>query len=142
MKLNALKQNKKRRPFLIIGNFHNFLLQIDDLVTWSGNGELQGNDTIPEGPPCKGRKYPTAYWDQTRSEISSLEGKEDDQWFNPSTMDGTYLPNKYDGTCGNNVKFGFIVCAKGQDCDAKFGAYPFIAALGIHSLLYICCSVY
>merc|ERR1712018_299791 len=77
---------------------------------------LLNNDTIPQGPPCKGTKYPTAYWEQTRSEIRDVEGKEKDEWYHPETMDGTYLPNQYDKTCGDNVKFGFIVCAKGQDC--------------------------
>ena len=45
-------------------------------------------------------------------------------------MAGNYFPNEFDLTCGDTAKFGFIVCGKGQDCDAKFGAYPFIAALG------------
>ena len=120
---------------MIIGSFYHFFLQIEDFIP--RRDLLLNNDTIPQGPPCKGRKYPTAYWEQTRSEIRDLEGIEEDEWNHPETMDGTYLPNQYDNTCGNNVKFGFIVCAKGADCDAKFGAYPFIAALGMHLLQYI-----
>ena len=131
---------RKRLHSIIIGSFHIFFLQIEDFIP--RRDSLLNNDTIPQGVPCKGTKYPTAYWDQTRSEIGDLEQKEEDEWFHPNTMDGTYLPNVYDKTCGDEVKFGFIVCAKGQDCDAKFGAYPFIAALGMHSLLYISSSIY
>ena len=40
------------------------------------------------------------------------------------------MPNEYDGTCGDKASFGQIVCPKGADCNAKPGAYPFIAALG------------
>ena len=44
------------------------------------------------------------------------------------------MPNEYDGTCGDKASFGQIVCPKGADCNAKPGAYPFIAALGTVSI--------
>ena len=52
-------------------------------------------------------------------------------------MRGDYMPNEYDGTCGDKASFGQIVCPKGADCNAKPGAYPFIAALGTVSNIYV-----
>ena len=86
---------------------------------------------ITQGKLCSGRKFPENYWDQTRTELSILENKTSDDWTHVDTQQGDYLPNEYDGTCGESIKFGFIVCGKGQNCDAKFGAYPFVAALGM-----------
>ena len=40
------------------------------------------------------------------------------------------MPSEADETCGIGVEHGFIVCPDGLDCNAKQGAYPFIAALG------------
>jgi len=87
---------------------------------------------IKKLPTCSGGKYPINYWDQTRSEVADLEGLTDFDWFHRETMRGDYMPNEYDGTCGDKASFGQIVCPKGADCNAKPGAYPFIAALGYH----------
>jgi len=110
--------------------------EYNDLPTRLDQDTEEGQNNEPEqiitkGKICSGRKFPERYWDQTRTELSILENKTNvDDWTHFETQQGDYLPNEYDGTCGESIKFGFIVCAKGQDCDAKFGAYPFIAALG------------
>ena len=98
---------------------------------------------INKGKVCSGRKFPENYWDHTRSELSVLENKTNvDDWTHVDTQNGDYLPNEFDGTCGESIKFGFIVCAKGQDCNAKFGAYPFIAALGMLNILFYDDSIF
>ena len=65
------------------------------------------------------------YWFQTRDELAKFENLSGN-WYNRDYEDGTYLPNEWDGTCGDDAKFGYVVGGK----DAKMGAYPFIAAIG------------
>ena len=62
--------------------------------------------------------------------MASTEGLTYPDFFHKETTNGTYLPNEEDNTCGASAAFGQIVCPRGQDCDSKQGAYPFIAALG------------
>lgn len=92
--------------------------------------ERSSQSNIP--PQCEQAKYDTDFWRQSfrklATHIPNVEDRPD--WYNNKTMSGTYLPNEYDKTCGEKASFGFIVCPKGQNCDAKPGAYPFIAALG------------
>ena len=106
-------------------------LEFETKLDQDAEEEENEPEEITKGKVCSGRRFPENYWDQTRTELSILENKTNvDDWTHFDTQRGDYLPNEYDGTCGESIKFGFIVCAKGQDCDAKFGAYPFIAALG------------
>ena len=82
---------------------------------------------------CSRAEYDTDFWRQSLKRLETTEKLPSEQktnWYHNETMSGTYLPNEHDGTCGLPVKYGYIVCPKGQDCDAKQGSYPFIVALG------------
>ena len=95
-------------------------------------GESKPFQADANARPCKQSKYQPSYWKQSKRQIQDTERFEPKtNWYNNQTTDGTYLPNEEEKTCGETVKFGQIVCPKGQDCDSKQGAYPFIAVLGI-----------
>ena len=81
-------------------------------------------------PKCKSARYEPEFWRQSKRGLANHHQGDDPNWYHNETLSGTYLPNEYDKTCGDKASFGFIVCPKGQDCDAKPGAFPFIAALG------------
>ena len=79
---------------------------------------------------CASSRYDPDFWIQSRRGLANHHAGDNPNWYHNETMSGTYLPNEFDKTCGEKASFGFIVCPKGQNCDAKQGAYPFIAALG------------
>ena len=82
--------------------------------------------------PCTQAVYDVHFWEKSRKQLAQHTGLElDPGWINKDTANGQYLPTEADGTCGDTTSFGFIVCPKGQQCAAKQGAYPFIAAIGV-----------
>ena len=106
--------------------------QVDTIVD-EPSDELDSTTERTPGSlkPCEGERYEPDFWRKSIRGLGKNQNKpERTDWYHNETMSGTYLPNEYDKTCGAAAKFGYIVCPPGQDCDAKQGAYPFIAALG------------
>jgi len=66
------------------------------------------------------------YWDKSIRELKE-ENNLSGNWYHWETASGDYLPNEYDSTCGQGLAFGNIFWF-GEI--ARFGAYPYIAALG------------
>ena len=66
------------------------------------------------------------FWRNTRAKIAEQEGLSGN-WYNQRTSIGDYLPNELDSTCGEQIKFWYILGGE----EAKEGAYPFIALLGM-----------
>ena len=80
--------------------------------------------------PCTQAAYDVHFWEKSRKQLAQHTGSEDLGWYHKETANGQYLPTEAEGTCGETTSFGYIVCPKGQQCAAKQGAYPFIAAIG------------
>ena len=82
--------------------------------------------------PCTRANYDVDFWNKSAIQLAPHSGLYvSDHWSQKETSSGQYLPTEAEGTCGYVAYFGFIVCPKGQNCDARPGAYPFIAALGM-----------
>ena len=79
--------------------------------------------------PCTQATYDVDFWKTSNKKLAPHTGQ-GVGWYHKETANGQYLPTEADGTCGEPVSFGFIICPAGQNCTAKQGAYPFIAAIG------------
>ena len=76
---------------------------------------------------CTGNYCDEKFWNKNITEIMKLE-EEEGNWIdiNNFSIQGDYLPNEQDQTCGIFTKTGYIVGGE----DAKIGEFPFLAALG------------
>ena len=88
----------------------------------------QVNDTLIT--PCTGANYDVDFWKKSNKKLAPHTGQPIG-WYHKKTANGQYLPTEAEGTCGEKASFGYIICPPGQDCSAKQGAYPFIAAIGM-----------
>ena len=84
--------------------------------------------------PCTQATYDVDFWKKSAKQLAPHTGL-GKGWYHKKTANGQYLPTEAEGTCGDSATFGYIVCPKGQDCDAKQGAYPFMAAIGMSVLI-------
>ena len=87
----------------------------------------ESNNTLIE--PCTKATYDVDFWKTSNKKLAPHTGQ-GVGWYHKETANGQYLPTEAEGTCGEPVSFGFIICPAGQNCTAKQGAYPFIAAIG------------
>ena len=97
----------------------------------------QVNDTLIT--PCTGANYDVDFWKKSNKKLAPHTGQPIG-WYHKETANGQYLPTEAEGTCGEKASFGYIICPPGQDCSAKQGAYPFIAAIGMNIIKEICCA--
>ena len=83
---------------------------------------------------CTGNYCDELFWNQNITEIKKLE-EEEGNWIdiNNFSIQGDYLPNEKDQTCGIFTKTGYIVGGE----DAKIGEFPFLAALGKEVFLHL-----
>ena len=91
----------------------------------------QMNNTLIK--PCTGANYDVDFWKKSNKKLAPHTGQPIG-WYHKKTANGQYLPTEAEGTCGDKASFGYIICPPGQDCSAKQGAYPFIAAIGMKIL--------
>ena len=74
------------------------------------------------------------FWEDTsKKELLTLESSRG-SWigWNKNTEAGDYLPNEFDGSCGETSKASYIVGGE----DAKIGEFPFIAAVGMKEIIF------
>ena len=107
------------------------MVEKEDDNTTTEHEELKTESEEKLITPCTQAAYDVHFWEKSRKQLAQHTSSEDPGWYNKETANGKYQPTEADGTCGDTTSFGYIVCPKGQQCAAKQGAYPFIAAIGV-----------